>query len=77
VFVTIAAISGFAANPRRVMALAIGIVMLASASPASAVVQITELRKVAIEEGNLVIVGKTRVAGQTAIAPRGAIGEVA
>ena len=39
--------------------------MLALAPPASAADQITNLSKVAIETGNLVIVGKTRVAGQT------------
>ena len=39
--------------------------MLAQAPPVSAADQITNLSKVAIETGNLVIVGKTRVAGQT------------
>jgi Collagen triple helix repeat (20 copies) len=61
----IANIVGLAANPCRVVALTIGTVMLASASPVSAAVQITELTKVAIETGNLVIEGKTRRAGQT------------
>ena len=49
----------------RTAALTLAFGTLVSASPAAAVEQITELSKAAIENGNLVIVGKTRRAGQT------------
>jgi len=54
----------FTANLRRFVALA-ALGTLALPAPASAVEPIKSLSKVAIEAGNLVIVGKTRAAGRT------------
>jgi len=52
-------------------ALIVAVVLLALASPASAADQITALSKVAIEAGNLVIEGKTRIGGQTVVLDNG------
>jgi len=67
----IAKISVFAAHPCRVAALAVAAVMLAAASPASAVEEITSLDRVAIRGGSLVVIGTTRLAGSTVVLDNG------